>query len=326
MLLGIFCPAALAAGWFSSPTREPPTPWCASNPLMGSIISRDAWHATEKAALQQIQSLPIDMMQWITDATDRTALEKRLNNGAKVTPAGGNLPEGGQPALAERWLPFQVSGDCGVTPYPPVKNRMDSATADGSKLLCSGFDAPQHSHSTPCVVYSIGSHDDWKFEEAIVAGTRCTIETFDCTVRKIHMPRHIKHRVRFHKICLGDSNRTTGGLEFLTIGSIMRMLGHDALSLLKMDIEGYEYEVLYSLFRSDDSWAYARLPHQIAIELHYQAGKQARGLHWYGRYLTVGEMANLAQAFYWSGYRIVSKEVNVAWPQCSEFTLLRYRC
>ena len=156
--------------------------------------------------------------------------------------------------------------------------------------------------------------------------THCTIETFDCTVQRAHIPQRIAKRVRFHKVCLGDSNRTVGGQIFLTLGSIMRMLGHDSVSLLKMDIEGYEFEVLYSLFLRDDPWVYARLPHQIAIELHYQAGKRARGLHWYGRYLTVGELANLAQAFYWSGYRVVSAEVNPVWPQCAEFTMLRYVC
>ena len=40
----------------------------------------------------------------------------------------------------------------------------------------------------------------------------------------------------------------------------------------------------------------------------------------------MGELAQLAQALYRGGYRTVHRDFNPRWPQCVEFTLLRYRC
>ena len=322
--MSILAMLAAIAAWpsiFVGGKEHATPPWCTTNPLMGSVISPSSWHETEAAALRQIQSLPLQMMEWVTNATDRAAMRKRTM-GQRLSSNGGSLPEGGEPALGERWRPFAVTGDCHVQEYPKVADRQDIKVADGSKWLCRGLDEQGPS----CVVYSIGSNDQWDFEEAIFKGTQCTVFTFDCTITPRKMPDYIKKRVKFHNICVGSSDRTVGGQEFRTLGSMMRMLGHDAVTLLKMDVEGYEYDVLYSLLRRDDQWAYARLPHQISIELHYQAGKKAIGLGWYGRYLTVGELANLAQALYWGGYRIVSSEVNPKWPQCIELTLVRYRC
>ncbi len=105
---------------------------------------------------------------------------------------------------------------------------------DGGKLIC-GLDRIPDTTEANCVVYSIGGNNQWDFEEAIVKQTGCQVFTFDCTVDG-RVPAGIQDRVAFHKICLGS--KTAGGEEgsFLSLKEMMSMLGHDHITLLKMDI------------------------------------------------------------------------------------------
>ena len=111
---------------------------------------------------------------------------------------------------------------------------MIGSNFDGSKLIC-GLDQILGTPEAPCVVYSIGSNNQWDFEADIVKRTNCRVFTFDCTVDG-HVPGDIKDRVTFHKICLGS--KTVGGEvgSFLPLAKMMSMLGHDHITLLKMDI------------------------------------------------------------------------------------------
>ena len=98
-----------------------------------------------------------------------------------------------------------------------------------------------------CTIVSLGSKNRWGFEEAIFKEIpRCTIHTFDCTVKtSVRPPASIASRTTLHRICIGAADETTAdGLPFLSWGSVMRLIGATEPPLyLKMDIEGYEYEV-----------------------------------------------------------------------------------
>jgi len=50
------------------------------------------------------------------------------------------------------------------------------------EVLCAGNMSLLDWSSDRCVVYSIGSNNQWDFEEAIFRSTKCMIETFDCTL------------------------------------------------------------------------------------------------------------------------------------------------
>ena len=54
----------------------------------------------------------------------------------------------------------------------------------------------------PCVVVSIGSNNQWGFEEAVASSSHCRVETFDCTVDAT-VPAPLRSRVTFHPFCLG---------------------------------------------------------------------------------------------------------------------------
>lgn len=192
---------------------------------------------------------------------------------------------------------------------------------DGGKLIC-GLDEIVDTPDNPCVVYSIGGNNQWDFEADVVRRTSCKVFTFDCTIDG-HVPAELQDRVEYHQICLGTN--TEGAAEgskqkFMRLGEIMAMLGHDHITLLKMDIEGYEYSVLYEIFDEKD----VLLPEQISFELHYET--QMPGLDWWGRQATAGEMALFSRRLYEAGYRLISREDNPLCDHCTELTAVRFQC
>jgi hypothetical protein len=104
---------------------------------------------------------------------------------------------------------------------------------DGGKILC-GIENIPNSAAKPCIVYSIGSNNQWDFEHAIVEATSCIVHTFDCTVVG-QVPQAIEDRVTFHSICLGKASENSTG-DFKSLKAIMAMLGHEHITLLKADI------------------------------------------------------------------------------------------
>ena len=108
-----------------------------------------------------------------------------------------------------------------------------------------------------CVVYSIGGNDWWQFELGLLESTPCEIHTSDCTgpISRFHKPN--SSRIHFHHVCVGtefqpkraqcDVTNTPCG-EFWTLHQMQQRLGHSRIDLFKMDIEGWEWNLI-------ESWA-----------------------------------------------------------------------
>lgn len=142
------------------------------------------------------------------------------------------------------------------------------------------------------VVYSFGVGEDVSFDLGLIQRYGCRVHAFDPTERSIAWARaNVDHLLwKLHPIGIAAedgeaeftspakkthvsffraSNGATDGhaavrLTVRSLPSIMRELSHDRIDLLKMDVEGFEYEVLQSMIDTPVR------PAQIAVEFHHR--------------------------------------------------------
>jgi len=130
---------------------------------------------------------------------------------------------------------------------------------DGGKWVCdpASIERAAAAAGRGCVVYSVGSGARFSFEAAVHAALPgCAIHTFDHTIgdrrrgRATALPRYI----HFHP--WGLAAEDVGGTPLRGLASVRRELGHDAatggvsLELLKVDVEGSEFESLLPWLRT----------------------------------------------------------------------------
>lgn len=184
-------------------------------------------------------------------------------------------------------------------------------TTDGGKWLCS-----LEALTPPCVIYSVGSYGDFKFEDAMVAATQCEIFSFDCFVPPERVPTFLHPRIHFEPVCVGADSADG---RFQSLSTLTRQRGHASLSLLKFDVEGAEFGLLehvHATAMARFSSSYAYLPSQLSFEVHLHQMdsdplKRAAGLvEYFQRLLDLG-------------YVPVSRELNSLCPHCEEFVFLR---
>lgn len=169
--------------------------------------------------------------------------------------------------------------------------------SDGGKFICDPHRIPKD-----CLIYSIGSNNDWSFEENAYNLLGCEIHTFDHTIDPVNMPKF----VNFHKWGLGAWNSTDDIL--ISLPNIIDKLGHTnrAIDILKVDCEGCETEAIRPLFQMK-SWRTNPPIRQINIEFHWH------------RYTDL----ELLRAATDNGYVIFMKEANPFGRCCYEFSLLQ---
>lgn len=142
-------------------------------------------------------------------------------------------------------------------------------------------------HSTS-IVYSFGIGTDVSFDAGVMEQFGCTIHGFDPTPKSIEWVKQqsLDDRFVFHPWgldqCDGDmvfqepedlrhvsfsrasSSQKGIALPVKRLKTIMKLLGHERLDLLKLDIEGFEYAAL------EDMLACAIRPQVIAVEFHHR--------------------------------------------------------
>lgn len=217
------------------------------------------------------------------------------------------------------WTEFKAPTDAGppgharfdnsIGPLGPVCQNLQSyGTGDEEKRACSLNTIPN------CVVFSIGSNNQWGFEEDVHRRTQCRIETFDCTIpADSRPPAHIVDRTRFHWVCIADEDKTVGNQVFLKWKSLLNITGmNSSPQYLKMDIEGGEHRALREIIRHKNL-----LPYQIAFELHHNTGL-------YDQPASAPELWSLMQHLHDAGgYYLMDRRDNIGCPYCTELLINR---
>ena len=188
---------------------------------------------------------------------------------------------------------------------------------DGGKWLCTDI-----MKKDDCVVFSLGSDGNYIFEQDLLGSTKCNIYTFDCTYAGSSQgPRH-----KYINKCIGTAAKETTDEKFTTLENAVKELGISSIDLLKIDIEGYEFDET-AYWSIKDSW----LPEQVAIEVHHsQAIYSGKGnntdfsnLLWPVHELYLSDLALFFGHLGHLGYAIASREDNPFGTCCAEFLLIR---
>jgi Methyltransferase domain len=223
-------------------------------------------------------------------------------------------PVATEPLWHDRFRPFKPVISC------PKNLVRYGSEGDGGKWLC-GIESLKR----PCSIISLGSFQVFDFEEAMLNQTPCNVYTFDCTSEA----RTLNDRHRYFKRCIGV--KRNGDASFVSLDEAIELTGDVTPSILKMDIEGWEFDVL-SMWNT----SYKHLPAQLSFEVHFQHlyygskyyKNRLAGSHetlvWPG--ISEVTMCQLSLLFFHLanlGYGIVNQEPNYACGYCSEFTLMR---
>lgn len=154
-----------------------------------------------------------------------------------------------------------------------------------------GWDVVTQSFGRDTIVYSFGIGEDASFDVALIDRFGMDVHAFDPTPKSIvwvkeqnfssqlrlyeyglaafdgnvsfmppENPNHVSHTI----LDRPETKNQSISVPVKRLKTIMRELGHDHIDLLKMDIEGAEYDVIDELAVSGIR------PHQLLVEFHHR--------------------------------------------------------
>jgi len=136
---------------------------------------------------------------------------------------------------------------------------------DGGKWIC---DPHRIAKQESCLVYSIGSNNDFSFEKAVLKdiGMHCEVHTFDYDD---YSEGAKEAGVHYHQMGFGlDGVSSSLGFEaskFKSLKTIVKELGHEGriIDIFKIDCEGCEWSTYKSWFDAGVTLK------QIQVEVHH---------------------------------------------------------
>mmetsp|Transcript_3677 Transcript_3677/g.4076 ORF Transcript_3677/g.4076 Transcript_3677/m.4076 type:complete len:325 (+) Transcript_3677:115-1089(+) len=185
--------------------------------------------------------------------------------------------------------------------YEPQWSCKDMArigeVGDGAKFVCDVLELSED--PLPCIVYSVGSADNFDFENNLLKYADCEIHTFDPKGTKAE---NLDPRIHFHPYAWVHKPRQKHLKTQRTWDQIMKELGHDHIDILKIDVEGGEYGIIPQVFSSQEGsipiW-------QMIMETHFYSKNRTQD---------IVKFMNLMDGILDDGFRLVAKETNEYWP------------
>ncbi|KDQ10559.1 hypothetical protein BOTBODRAFT_36088 [Botryobasidium botryosum FD-172 SS1] len=143
--------------------------------------------------------------------------------------------------------------------------------SDGGKWVCG---LEKIAKKDDCVVYSFGVNGESSFEAEILDRTNCNVYGYDFSVDKWgpEIENDPERASRAHFFSYGisgkDAHAPGDNPPMYTLSTLMKMNGHKFIDILKVDIEGSEFETLSRLIaeyqRLDEPLPFG----QMQIEIH----------------------------------------------------------
>ncbi len=243
----LLCVALLLAIWF--PLNE----WFGIKLIYEQEISR--WRLPHRAAKgTRFWSRVWSRLRHRLSDADAEALHLNANRAAcRRVVRLGHRGDGGWDVCAD-WLPPQASALRGLGWY-------------GSHR------PPASASDPPCVVFSVGIGDDVSFDQDFVTHfPACTVYAFDPSIAR-NTGDDFGPRIKFFRVGL-DAKDVEPAARWqwttMRLKTMMQMVGVDHIDVLKMDIEGMEWNVW-----SNDPAPWFRLGApplftQLLVELHFE--------------------------------------------------------
>ena len=279
----------------------------------------------------------------VVSSRHRHDADVHVPGGTCVTRAVGDATQrrASHKAFAPLGKPSQPPASCGLRDYPELI--AGPKKGDDDKRLCSTM---LETLRPSDVIVSVGSNNEFGFEEQMLACTKAHIATFDCTVANA-TNKPPTARVSFHRFCVGtaDTALAAGTVQFRTWTSMAALAlsaakeatllsganSSDAdssdpprIAALKADIEGWEWAVVDQVLGS----AATSLPRQIAIELHLRTHPWRNVPGFDGAGLLRGDsgyiLKHLRARLERAGYALVDRNDNPWCPHCSEVLFVRF--
>jgi hypothetical protein len=174
-----------------------------------------------------------------------------------------------------------------------------------------------------CHILSIGSNDQWGFERGVLSKTpHCHTHTFDCTLpgKPKRKPNH--PNVHFYPYCISTKAEVKNGRQYLTYTQMWNETGvQSAPKALKMDIEGFEYDVWANTILTSPSTLW---PEQVIMELHYAT--RMVDLPWMLRMRQAGEFSLFFALMFQKGGYVPVYQFWQLWPTLVEVLMVRMLC
>ncbi|KAF7979963.1 hypothetical protein HWV62_27135 [Athelia sp. TMB] len=140
--------------------------------------------------------------------------------------------------------------------FPPAFNcphelERLGALGDGGKWTCG---LSRIAEKTDCVIYSFGTNYESSFENEVLSRSRnCQIWAYDSTTGSYgpRVDRGNHHRVHFQRFGLAsiDAHGPQDSPKAYTLESLMAANGHTHIDILKIDVEGWEFDIMTSIVK-----------------------------------------------------------------------------
>jgi hypothetical protein len=201
----------------------------------------------------------------------------------------------GYPKLYTLWDFFIPAFEC------PHKMERIGTLGDGGKWVC-GMDRIEQKKD--CVVYSVGLNGESSFEaDVLERAPQCELYGYDFSVNsfgpEIEDVPSLKNRSHFYPYALGgiDAHGPNDNPHTYTLPTLMAQNGHTFIDILKIDVEGAEFDAFDALIgaypsASSTPWftdvdgtggrAGTGLPFgQLQLEIHFRDDNFLSFLQWW---------------------------------------------